>query len=233
MKKMILSLSLIFLTIGVFSQETKKGLIGISIGPSFPLSDYANNDGENEDAGFAMTGLHLNFNFSYKFNDYLGIAALWTGNAHPVDVDKMVDVFWSVDPYLNWEVKSEAWSSGALMGGLFASIPYDNGYFDLKALIGYSSSTIPIIDVTASDGSSSINLRQNEASALAFAINLGAGLRYNVSDKIAMTINMDYFMTKPEFEVATTSDFGYSSVDAIGQTMKMINISFGIGYRLK
>ncbi len=125
MKKMIISLNLIFLAISVFSQETRKGLIGISLGPSIPLSDYADNDGENEDAGFAMTGLHLNFNFSYKFNENLGVAALWAGNAHPVDVDEMVNVFWSIDPSLNWELETEAWSSGALMGGLLVSFPYD------------------------------------------------------------------------------------------------------------
>jgi len=233
MKEMIISLSLILLAITAFSQETRKGLIGISLGPSIPLSDYADNDGDNEDAGFAMTGLHLNFNFSYKFNENLGVAALWTGNAHPIDVDEMVDLFWSIDPSLNWEVETEAWSSGSLMGGLLVSFPFDKVDFDIKALIGYSSSTIPNIDVTASDGSESVNIKQNETSALAFAFNLGAGLRYNVSDKIALTVNMDYFSTKPEFEVATTSDFGYSSNDDIEQTMNMMNISFGIGYRLK
>jgi opacity protein-like surface antigen len=224
---------LIFLTSTAFSQETRKGLIGISLGPSIPLSEYADNDGDNEDAGFALTGLHLNFNFSYKFNENLGVAALWTGNAHPVDVDEMVDLFWSIDPSLNWEVESEAWSSGALMGGLLVSFPSDQVDFDIKALIGYSTSTIPNIDVTASDGFSIATIKQNEASTLAFAVNLGAGLRYNVSEKIALTLNLDYFSTKPEFEVSTTSNFGASSNDDIEQQMNMMNISFGIGYRLK
>jgi opacity protein-like surface antigen len=82
-------------------------------------------------------------------------------------------------------------------------------------------------------GSTAVNIKQNEAVAMAFAVNLGAGLRYNVSDKIALTINMDYFSTKPEFEVATTSNFGYSSNDDFKQTINMLNISFGIGYILK
>ncbi|MFC2086888.1 hypothetical protein ACFLSA_01830 [Bacteroidota bacterium] len=47
MKKMIISLSLILLAITAFSQETGKGLIGISPGPSIPLSDYADIDGDN------------------------------------------------------------------------------------------------------------------------------------------------------------------------------------------
>jgi hypothetical protein len=233
MKKEIILLSLVLFAITAFSQETRKGLIGISLGPSIPLGDYADNDGDNEDAGFAMTGLHLNLNFNYKFNENLGFAALWTGNAHPIDVDEMVDLFWSIDPSLNWEVETEAWSSGSLMGGLLVSFPYDKVDFDIKGLIGYSSSTIPNIDVTASDGSTAVNIKQNEAVAMAFAVNLGAGLRYNVSDKIALTINMDYFSTKPEFEVATTSNFGYSSNDDFKQTINMLNISFGIGYILK
>lgn len=68
---------------------------------------------------------------------------------------------------------------------------------------------------------------------MTFAVNFGAGLRYNISNKMALSLNVDYFTTQPEFEVATTSDFGFSSNDTFKQSINMMNISFGIGYRLK
>jgi len=230
---MIFLLGLVILVSAAFTQETRKGLIGIAIGPSIPLGDFGDSEFNNEDAGYAKTGMHLNFNFSYKFNENLGIAALWTGNAHAIDAESMIELFWATDQSLNWELETEAWSSGSLMGGLLVSFPFNKIDFDIKGLIGFSSSTIPNIIVNASDGFNTVEIKQNEADAMALAINLGAGFRYNVSEKMALTLNMDYFTTKPEFEVATTSDFGFSSNDKIKQAMNMLNFSFGIGYRLK
>lgn len=222
-----------FLTFNVFSQETRKGIIGISLGPSIPLNDFADTNHKNRYAGFAMTGLHLNANFSYKFNKYLGIAALWNRNTHPIDVDKMANYFWSNDPSLNWRVKKASWSSSALMGGLLITFPFKKVDFDLKGLFGYAFSKFPDIDVTASRGRTLFKVRLNEASAQSFAINYGASLRYHVSDKVALTLNMDCFGTNQEFKVVISSNFIPSTRDTIEQFMPMKNISFGIGYRIK
>ena len=232
MKKLIISLSLICLTITIFSQELRKGLIGISIGPSIPVSDYADNDSENSHAGFALTGLNLNLNFNYRFNENIGVAALMTKNTHPIDEDEMVKLFGTYDPSLNVDLETGAWSSASLMGGLLISFPFTKVDVDFRALIGYSLSTVPKLDVTTSYENISVNIKQSEASSMAFALNIGAGFRYHLSDKFALTFNVDYFSTEPQFEVET-SILESSFSNTVKQKMNMMNISFGIGYMLK
>lgn len=154
MKKIFLLFGLVFLSLIAFSQEARKGHIGIALGPSIPLGDFGDSEFNNEDAGYAKTGMHLNFNFNYKFNENLGVAALWTGNAHAIDAEKMIELFWTLDPSLTWKLETEAWSSGSLMGGLLVSFPYTKFDFDMKGLVGFAVATIPNINVTASEGSS-------------------------------------------------------------------------------
>ena len=55
---------------------SRKGFIGISIGPSFPIGDYSE----------LPIGLNLSLiDFGYLFNKNIGIAGKWFGTAHAED----------------------------------------------------------------------------------------------------------------------------------------------------
>ena len=69
MKKYYLFLAIILLGADLFAQAIeKKGYIGITLGPSFPLADFADNSLSNTKAGYAKRGFSDSFiNFGYRF----------------------------------------------------------------------------------------------------------------------------------------------------------------------
>lgn len=107
----------------VNTSSKRKGYIGLSIGASIPVGDFA-----DKSIGLAKTGLQLNLvTFGYLFSDNFGIAATWFGAANPVDAD-------GFDP----------WSYGGLMGGPLLSFPIaEKVDWDLKPQVGYAVTTLP------------------------------------------------------------------------------------------
>ena len=107
----------------VNTSSKRKGYIGLSLGASIPVGDFA-----DKSIGLALTGVHLNLvTFGYLFSDNFGIEAAWFGAANPVDAD-------GFDP----------WSYGGLMVGPLLSFPVaEKVDWDLKPMIGYAVTTIP------------------------------------------------------------------------------------------
>jgi len=103
--------------------EKRKGFIGLSIGASIPVGDFA-----DKSDGLAETGIHLNLiNFGYLFSENFGISATWFGAANPIDA-------YGIDP----------WSYGGIMVGPLLSFPLSEKVeLDFRPMIGYSVTTLP------------------------------------------------------------------------------------------
>lgn len=108
-----------------FNSERRKGFIGLSIGTSIPVGDFA-----DKSDGLAETGIQLNLiNFGYLFSENFGISATWFGAANPLDAD-------GYDP----------WSYGGIMAGPLLSFPLSEKVeWDFRPMIGYSVTTLPDI----------------------------------------------------------------------------------------
>lgn len=107
----------------VNTSDKRKGFIGLSVGASIPVGDFA-----DKSNGGAKTGVQLNLvNFGYLFSDNFGISATWFGAANSIDID-------GIDP----------WSYGGLMAGPLLSFPIsEKANWDFKPMIGYSVTTVP------------------------------------------------------------------------------------------
>lgn len=106
------------------AKEKRKGYIGISLGASIPLGDFA--DKYN---GGAKTGVELSLvDFGYLFSDNLGIAVRWFGGANPLDSN------YDIDP----------WSYGGILVGPLVSYPISEKVdWDVRPMIGYAVTTMP------------------------------------------------------------------------------------------
>ena len=130
--------------------QKRRGYIGLSIGPSIPVGEFA--DISN---GVAKTGIQLNLvNFGYLFSENFGIAAKWFGAANPVDAE-------GIDP----------WSYGGLMTGPLLSFQVaDKVEWDFHPMIGYCVAMLPDLGtgyVSEYDGSFAYNI------GAAFRFNVG------------------------------------------------------------
>lgn len=174
MRKFIVILSLVILSANLFAQSSnRKGFIGITLGPSIPIGDFADNSLSNDNAGFAKTGFNINvINFGYKFGQNFGITGSWFGAEHSVDAGGVDDML----------------SYGGLMGGPMLSFPVNEKLdFDLKGMIGFFSST----------------LNQNkpgETSGIGVGFDFGTSFRYNFTEKWCLLINGDYFASNLKFD---------------------------------
>lgn len=105
------------------SSERRRGYIGLVIGPSIPVGDFA-----DKSSGIAKTGVQINLiNLGYLFTENFGVSATWYGAANPVDVE-------GFDP----------WSYGGLMAGALLSFPIaEKIEWDFRPMIGYSVTSLP------------------------------------------------------------------------------------------
>jgi hypothetical protein len=202
MKHLLSLLLLLTLSSGLFAQEvrTKNGFISVTLGAAFPTGDFADSDLNNDDAGFAENGVAINLvNFGYLFSKNIGITAMLSGSAYPIDANNGDEPIWGF---------------GSFMVGPLFSFASEDGKteLDLRVMIGTSSATLD-----PDDGS-----QEFEGSGGAFSI--GSGLRYNLSDFIALTSNFDIISGNPEFDVNGSS---------FEQPISTVNLTFGISFRIK
>ena len=230
---------LIFLIISCISISTitfgqDKGYIAISAGPSFPMGDFASTDSDNEGAGLAKTGSFFDLSFVQKFGTNLGMTLLLRGQYNAIDHEPIMDGLIQEEPLVSWEVESEGWSLGTLMGGVYGSFPLspDKVSFETRVMAGIVSANSPEILITGTDAFSSAWVKQEHGSGTAFGYLVGVGFKFNLGQRLALLINFDYLATEPEFEdVTTTTSIGIFSENTFSQSITTINTGVGLAYR--
>ncbi len=232
MKKLYLIVILIFITSNIIAQEfTDKGYIAFSVGPSFPLGDYASVDENNEKAGLAATGAIFDLSFAHRLGKNFGIAAILRSMSNPVDVNQILDRHYSPTG-LTYSVEADSWSHIGIMIGAFCSFPIQNSptVFETRLLFGAMSAKVPQISISTSTTSSEIS-ESKSAGCLAFLI--GGNFRFMADKKISILTGLDFYKCSVEFpNVKTTHPDGSTHKDTFTQSVSTINLSIGIAYRL-
>jgi hypothetical protein len=236
----LISLVSMFIFIAFFSTaqtNDKKGYIGFAFGPSFPIGEFGSSDINDSLAGLAGTGAVFELNFGYRLGKNFGIAATLRGQSNTVDKTAITNAFTILFfGGISANIEADNWSSGAYLAGLYTTVPTSSTNkisFDARLLIGIANVTSPKIKITITDMISSAWSEQSSSSASAFGILIGAGLRFNVSEKIAILTNADFFTTNPEFKnVKITTSAGDITYNNLSQTITTFNLSAGIGLRL-
>lgn len=190
----------------------RRGYIGLSLGPSFPIGDFAKK--ENFASGTGLTGpettsigLQLNLiNFGYLFSEHVGIAGSWFGAAYSRTSNRSYEL--------------EPWSCGSIMIGPLFSFPIsEKAEWDFRPMLGRS-----VCGGQREDGSNTTLLERN--SALVF--NIGTVFRIHTGKKVSLLLSADYFSTKLKF-----NDNGANGPGADEQAIKALSLGFGFAYRLK
>lgn len=233
MKRLILLLTFVIVSFSTsYSQD--RGHIGLSVGLSAPMGDFANNKSSDENAGFATAGLLFDFSLNYKLNKTIGIEGLVRVQSNGTDADALADEFSAITlPGTSGTVESGKWLSVGILGGISATFPLTERFgFNSKILIGVQSSTSPELTVTLNGPGGYAWVKQESGNGTAFAYLIGAGFNYGITEKADLLINIDYLGAEPEFsDVETTTSLGDSSKGSFDQPMSTIN--FGLGIALK
>lgn len=153
----------------------KKGYIGIVIGPSIPLGDFAENDTDNEKAGFAKTGFSdCLINFAYGFGRNLGISAALIYSQYDTDIPSSSDL---------------RWMNISFTAGPRFSIPLGERLFiDLKTNLGFLSANYLI---------EGIGYDENIGKGL--GVDLRTSLRYDLASRWCLLGECGYLSSNQKF----------------------------------
>ena len=215
-------------------------IANVAIGVSIPSGDFANDDFTNPASGFAQVGFNLNILFGYKFNDYVGLGGIITGNVHSYDYsavkkglqEELDNDFQNIDQIY---VNTRQWASGGILGGGLFSLPVSTRLaFDFKVMGGFLYVYSPELSITVESQTHAGWIYVANDRDVAFAWDLGAAIRYSMAGKKYFLIQYDYLGANASFSdretIIMTNAGETSSKDSFTQDIRMHNITIGLGY---
>lgn len=201
MKPKIILMIVVLLPIFTFAQKDEL-LLGLSIGMSSPLGDFANNeimvtdDGYLETNGqFAKTGLAFDFSANYRLGYNIGFAGRILGGTNKIELDEYNNI---IDEQLensnsNLIVSSKGWGSVGGYAGAYLVVPINNLYIDARIMAGYMNLFSPQFNyLLYVDGDLTQEYIQEKYSAGGFSYDMGIGLKYKFSGNQFLLLNGDY-----------------------------------------
>jgi hypothetical protein len=237
------------LCIASVSAYAQKGttILEFDGGLSLPLGNFgatstarslmSTNGTIGDNHGYANSGGFFSVDGAWFFSKYLGIGGMFKYGSYSLKgVDSLSQGYeesFDVDTTRTYTTSYKMWS---VMPGLYLSIPLAKKFaFDARALVGIASASTPQIYVNIEDGGvTDPPAIQYSASKVAFAADLGAGLRYSIYHGLSINVKVDYFYTKPDFTINNTQRLNNAGreISRYDQPLESVNFSAGLAYTL-
>ena len=208
--KIKLLIILLIATFFVYGQSTNRNYIGLSIGPSFPMGDFAKSELTDSSAvfptngnGFAKTGVALVVSYAYRITHNFGVQAMITYSSNSIDNIKYRDELQRLHP--DWSVSVESsrgWSGGGIMVGPYLRFPFtENFSWDIRGLFGLYGSSSPKVTVRATfieDESIKGEYFRVSGNDFSYCYSFGTGFKYQFR-KYYLLVFADYLFSPQEY----------------------------------
>lgn len=233
MKKLIIIL--LFLSQLSFGQGVNRQLIGLSIGPSFPLDDFSKAVLDDSTSSFAKTGIALSFNYAYRFTHNFGLQFIINYSSNGLDNIKYKNELEAAHPEYGVSVESTRnWSSGGLFLGPYLRFPLTEKLsWDVRALAGYFGSYSPNVTIRTTkknDLNDKAEYYIVSSRASSFGYVLGTGLKYRVGSYYVLLFG-DYVNSTLKFKDSSGWDWdGEPYSTSFNQKINYFTITGGVGY---
>lgn len=214
MKRSIIIFALFF-TLGGFAQKSH---LGLSMGPTLPLGDFAST-GNYLQNGYAKTGFNLAFEANYIPTWYFGIGATLNFANNGVDKETALkDYLEYIDEIDVPDIPEDAditfglgnWSYVNILVGPTLALPTDFFQFNVKALFGASILMPPSgsIEIVYAE---QYYTTYNNHQFVSFGYQLGADVIYKMGGSYSLKLGADYFSSNAKYDVNT--DIGAAITD--------------------
>jgi hypothetical protein len=235
-------LTLLFAAFLLWASHTHaqdKGFVAIHLGPSLPMGDLAGKSLSDPSAGFAKTGYQFDASFGYKLADKFGVTTMIRRQSLGYDVDAIAGPLMLFSALFGSQltVESTNWGISSLLAGGYGDFAIGEKIaINPRLMVGLSRVSLPEITIEGSVMGTPIEMTTSADAAMSFSYLLGAGGRYNVSEKIFVSANLDYLGAKANFKnIKTTSSAGGMVTTEDGgahkQSIATFNIGVGAGLR--
>jgi hypothetical protein len=243
MKRLYL-LFLLLMSLHSFSQtyNDRVALLEIGYGVAVPFGKFESIDVSDSASGYATAGTNLNVIFTYMINKKIGVSAMISSSVNKLNetgVKNKFNVFAErIGGAFVSDMQLAKWNTIAYMAGSQFIQPLQKAAFSLQLLAGYSRTEYPEANVIIYKDTSidAVTCDQYAGSvSSAFCFNVGAGLKYNISEIMCINVNANYFSAYPEFDdiktVSTVNGITTEEVHSYHQPVSLLNVTAGLGFR--
>jgi hypothetical protein len=226
---------LLFSSIFLFSQSTKRQYIGLSIGPSFPSTDFAKGNINDSTSGWAKTGVAINLTYSYRLTHNFGIYVTAIFSSNQFDNIRYKDALEKERPEYGVSVEStKNWSGGGILVGPYIRLPLsDNFSWDFRGSFGFFGANSPKITIRTTliaDESQKEEYYRESGSAFSYTYSFGTGFKYKLS-KYYVLLFGDYFNSPLKFQNASGWDWEDEPyIIEFSQNISYISVTIGLGF---
>lgn len=217
--------------------------IAVSAGPAIPFKNFVSTNVKNSfwdfnsvDSvklqGFAKSGIHFNLTASYLFPGGYGIMFMLGKNSNAFDItsfSKAVGVPFGT---------SESYSTQEYLIGPFISFSeWSKFEFEANAMIGLVTANYPMISQAIADTMKTIAFNAGRN----FGFSLGGQAKYNITNKIGVSIGVSYTQSKMIYRgwTDTYTAPGYypytmlHSTDVANMSMGILKFTGGIVFKFQ
>jgi hypothetical protein len=266
---MIKSLALCIISLGLtyygIAQSTmnasnsNKGLLSLTLGPSFPIGAFASKDPNSSTSGLANIGGSADLSYRHPFkHSRFGWMASVTGNINWVNKNATLEPLEAEFSDYQWTQKNNYWSDvSALVGAYYTIGLRPKLSLELALELGAAKAWSPnqsIRGLRDSSGQEDLVLATvHPISAYTFTGKLSAGIRYQLRSHLALLGGINFTYLKPTFNNLRTDIYYAQDIVISGnyqlsnsgtvvaenshwgnytQAMDHIDLSVGIGWKL-
>lgn len=230
------SLFILLLASGIAGHAVAQGnsFIGInggyaSLSRNPTKSDYADNR-----SGYAATsGAHFGIDGAWFFLPHFGIGGVYTNTSFATNgLQSLADGYKADFDVDSTTVKvSGRYQLNSFLAGPCYSIPVKRFAFDFRALAGISVVRTPQFTTYLEDQQNA-TFSQQAATKTAFAFQVGAGVRYALTDWLSVKLNVDYFRTNPDFVITNVNRVNNAGrlVTSYHEPFSVVQLGVGVAW---
>lgn len=219
-----------------------KNSIAFISGIGIPFSNFGNVNLGNENAGMAKTGFMFELNFQHKIKEDISFSILYRTQFNQIDKEGIIEYLKQSNLSQIYKISVDSWEMNNIMLGINSFHSLDpSGTFSLlfQLYAGISIATFPNIEVNYSTNNyqdfHSISNTHIYGTSESLCVLLGAGLKYQCSERLSFLLESDVFYSNHIFNKKyvqgyspktgrTFSKFTYS------QTVSILAINAGVAF---
>jgi len=209
-------------------EKKRRGFIGFSAGPAFPIGNYGSEDWNQDKSGFTDMGYHFTaIDFGYKFVPSFGLSLAFKGANIPMNLQEIANNY-AQEYGGQFSVKSTRWNYGGIyVGPIVSIVPSKFFEIDFRFQTGLMLAFSPELEVTRG----AEYTKQDGAIGPSISVTLGAGARVHFSKRFSATVAVEYLRARPTFTVEYSSNNSFES-ETVYQDITTVNASVGLALRI-
>jgi hypothetical protein len=233
----------------ILCSKAQVSSLDFTIGPSFPIGEYASRNISSSSSGVAKAGYTANISYAHLFKKHTGIIVSLHGQRNPIDT-KAFEHYLTATGYNNWNVDKASWMVVGLRGGVygeFISQAASSLSFTGKAMVGAVYSKSPKLYGRSESSTHVAETKQTSESAVGLSFSLSGGGKYKLNKKVFLLGEAELFATPKLKFKDVTSTYGTVNFASNGfpisasqmsstmdgkQAFTSLNLTLGIGIQL-